>query len=265
MALQARLGQPLSLAGRIQVFKQRPDFVCLPEYWLIDDSTEDHHRAALRGPGFTEYLSGLSEELSTCLIAGTIVEAKDDRLYNTCLVLNRGLLIGRYRKRYPMPGELDHGISPGSENLVVEVDGVRVAVLICSDVFHPELYDELADLGVDLVFVPTASPYRSPDPVSEKKARDQAYFVDGSRRSGAFVVKTCGVGSVFSRQLQGRSLVAAPWGILGQVSYDEEASERALIEILDIEEVRDFRGKIDARRRDGQPASNKPSENRPRS
>lgn len=260
VAVQSLMGLPLSMAGKIQIFKQRPDFVCLPEYWLIDNTVEDHHRAAVRGPEYTEYLTRLSEELATCLVAGTIVEADGDRLYNTCFVINKGEVLGRYRKRFPLPGERGSGLLPGNESLVLNIEGLRVAPLICGDVFHPELYDELADHKTDIIFVPTVSPHRPVDPISEKKTRDRVYFLDGARRSGAFVVKVCGVGLLFGKPLQGRSLIAAPWGILNQIGYHEEASERILIETLDIDELRDFRRKTEACGRD-RPSSSDESVN----
>lgn len=243
LAIQSRLGQRLSLAAKIQIFKQRPDFVCLPEYWLVDESTVDHQRAAIIAPEAIEYLTRLSDELGTCLIAGSIIEAAGDQLYNTCLVINRGEILGRYRKRFPFGGELLNGVSAGSGNLIVEVDGVRVAVMICSDVFHPELYAELAEQNVDLIFIPTASPFRSDDTIPDKRARDRTYFWEGAKTSGAYLVKVCGVGTLFGRPQQGRSLMAAPWSILSRVGYDEESRERILSETLDIDELRDFRQK----------------------
>jgi len=59
----------------------------------------------------------------------------------------------------------------------------------------------------------------------------------------AYVVKTCGVGNLFGKPRQGRSLIAAPWGILKRVDYYSEMSPCILTEILDIAELRDFRAK----------------------
>jgi predicted amidohydrolase len=237
------MGRPLSLAEKIHIFKQRPDFVCLPEYWLMDDTVTDHHRAALLHADQTAYLSRLSDELDTTLIAGTTVDPADSQLANTCTVFRSGEVLGRYRKRNLMPGELKVGMVPGKEPLVVDIDGIRVAVLICGDVFTPGFYDQLAQLQVDLIFIPTASPHRERDRKSEKAKRDQAYFVEGAMRSGAFVVKVCGVGSLFGKPLQGRSLIAAPWGILSQVQPEDEATERIMTETFDFDELREFRKK----------------------
>lgn len=243
VCVQARLGERLDLEERIHIFKQRPDFVCLPEYFLVDRSTNDYHRAALAHRENLDYLCRLSDELCICLIAGTIVEPEEDRLFNTCYVIDHGEIVGRYRKRRPVPGELSKGIAPGSENLVLDIDGLRIAVLICGDVFFPDLYGELAAEQVDLVFVPTTSLFRPDDSISQKRFRDQKYFVDGSLLSAGYVAKTCGIGEIFSRPLQGRSLIAAPWGVLAQVGVSDEQRKRMLVYTLDIDELREFRRK----------------------
>lgn len=240
VAVQARVGCPLSQVEKIHIFKQRPDFVCLPEYWLMDDRITDHHRAALYHAEQTEYLKRLSEELRTTLIGGTTVMPVGDLLYNSCQVFSRGKFLGRYFKRRLMPGEQKAGLTPGDAPFVLEIDSVRVAVMICSDVFAPEFYDELINERVDLVFVPTASPRREDDRPSEKAHRDKTYFVAGADRAGAFVIKVCGIGELFGRPLQGRTLIAAPWGILNPARVDAEDSVRIVSETLDTDELRDF-------------------------
>lgn len=240
-AVQARMGQRLGFEEKLHIFKQRPDFVCLPEYWLLDGSVPDFQRAALERAEYLSYLGRLSDELTTCLVAGTLVEADGDRLYNTSYVIDRGTILGHYRKRYPVPGEAAKGIAPGAETLILSVDRVKIGVLICGDVFQRHLYEELGREGVDIIFIPTTSPFRPDDSLSQKHERDQRYFVEGAEVSGAYVVKTCGAGSIFGHQLQGRSLIAAPWGIISRVNVQDEGSERILVATLDIDELREFR------------------------
>jgi len=243
VCVQAVVGHRLSLEEKLHILKQRPDFVCLSEYCLLDETVGDYRQAADRYTEYLTYFKKLSTELSACLIAGTVVEREDERLYNTSYVIDRGVIIGTYRKRYPVPGELSKGISPGDRPLYLTVDNIKIGVLICGDVFYPALYDEMGQTGVDIVFVPTTSLYRPDDSLSQKRYRDRKYFIDGAERVGGYVVKVCGVGQVFGKPLQGRSLMTAPWGILTQVSLFEEADQRTLAVTLDITEVREFRRK----------------------
>ena len=241
VAVQAELGRPLSLEEKISIFKQRPDFVCLPEYFLVDNTMKDYHRAALKTHEQLEYLTRLSADLATCLVAGTVVEPDGDRLYNTSYIINRGNRLAAYRKRYPVSGELERGISPGSDMVVYDIEGVRIGLLICGDVFYPHLYEELADRKVDIVFIPTTSAYRPADSISQKRDRDRRYFLSGAETTGAYIAKVCGVGTIFGKPLQGRSLIASPWGMVTHVEAAFEHVPRVLTATLDIDEVREFR------------------------
>jgi len=238
------MGHRLSLELKIHIFKQRPDLVCFPEYWSLDETVTDYQRAAMRFPEYVEHLARLSDELSTCVVGGTLVEPVGAGLYNTCMVFDRGHELGRYRKRYPVPGELEKGISRGDTPRVVELDGMKIGLLVCGDVFYPELFDELRMMECDLVVIPTTSLKRERDPISAKRSRDRKYFIDGAVRSSAYVCKVCGVGTIFGRPLQGRSLIAAPWGMLKQVDYSAEDKEHILGLTLDIAELREFRRRV---------------------
>ncbi len=244
VAVQARLGQPLTLDEKIHIFKQQPDFVCLPEYYLLDHTVTDYARAALRVHDYLDYLQQLSAEFGCCLIAGTVVEPDNDKLFNTAHIFDRGLLIGKYRKQHPVARERERGISPGTRHFIFDHEDARVGILICGDVFFPERYTELGGHECDLIFIPTTSPFRPDDTPSEKHSRDEKYFASGARASGSFVIKTCGVGEIFGHPLQGRSLVAAPWGIENRVEIAAEQQKRLLAVTLDLSELRDFRRKL---------------------
>jgi len=245
VALQAQMGQDLSLSEKLHIFKERPDFVCLPEYFALEESVPSYRRASKRIKEHLERLCRLSDELSTCLIAGTVVESDGDLLYNTCYVIYKGLALGRYHKRFPDSDEINRGISTGNDKLILDVEGVRIGIMVCGDVHHPGLYDEQRDERTDIVFIPTLSPLLPADSISLKKQRDRKYCLALAERTGAYVVKACGVGEHFGRRLQGSSLIAAPWGILRRVNFESESHIRVLSETLDMTELREFRDKQD--------------------
>jgi len=241
---QSQLGQKLTLEEKIHIFKQKPDFICLPEYCLVDPLIFNHYQASENSNRHLNYLTRLSDELSCCLIAGSIIEAVGDDLFNTSYVINRGLRVGRYRKRYLMEGEIKGGIIPGQSNLVVQVDGVRIGIMLCSDVFSTAIFREHFTSKVDIIFCPTASPFRPDDSITDKEYRDNDLYVGGSRTAASFVVKSCGVGTLFGKPLQGRSLLAAPWGLIRRVSFNTEKRKRIITETLDINEIREFKSKL---------------------
>ncbi len=242
-AVQSQLGQELTLEQKLHIFKQRPDFVCLPEYCMINESDNDFSRAALTIKDNLEYLRNLSVEFGTCLVAGSVVEGASDSLFNSSYIYDRGNIVGRYRKLNPVDGELDRGILPGDQIFTDTVDDVKIAVLICSDALNPNLFTMLFEQEVDIIFIPTSSPYRPAESKSEKFKRDNNIFLSAAQNSSAYIIKTCGIGSLFNKPLQGRSLIVSPWEIIKRVPTYAEDQPTILTAILDIDEIREFRNK----------------------
>jgi predicted amidohydrolase len=241
LALQSRLGQPLRLEEKLHIFRQKPDFISLPEYCMVKETHLDFSRSALEIKENLEYLRNLSIEFSTCLIAGSVVEAESDSLFNCTYIFNRGDKVGRYRKLNPVAGETDGGILPGDRFFVTEVDGVRIAVLICADALNISFFELLGEEKVDIIFIPTTSPYRPVDTKSEKHKRDQEIYLAGARAAGAYVVKSCGIGNLFRKPLQGRSLIVSPWDVIRRVPIFAEQDPTILTSVLNIKELREFR------------------------
>jgi len=247
-AVQSQLGRKLSFEEKIHIFKQKPDFVCLPEYCLIDADVPDFARAALKSKDNLQDLQNLSADFSTCLIAGSVVEADGESLYNTSYLFDRGREMGRYRKLSPVSGELERGILPGDQIFTADIDGIKIAILICADALNIALFEILGKWETDIIFIPTTSPFRPEESKSEKHKRDNDIFLRGAQASMAYIVKTCGVGNLFGKPRQGRSLIVSPWKILKRVDIYSEMSPCILTEVLDIEELREFRKKRGARR-----------------
>jgi predicted amidohydrolase len=92
------------------------------------------------------------------LLLGYPERGGDGAIYNAaCLVGRDGRSLANYRKCH-LFGDLDRDMfRPGeSPPAVIELDGVRVGLLICYDVEFPESVRLLALAGADLVAVPTA-------------------------------------------------------------------------------------------------------------
>ncbi|SYZ74305.1 putative Nitrilase/cyanide hydratase and apolipoprotein N-acyltransferase [Candidatus Zixiibacteriota bacterium] len=242
-AVQSRLGDRLSTEERLFIFKQRPDFVCLPEYCLIGPEAVDFIRPALDVKENLALLKDLSGSLNTCLIGGSVVEADNDLFYNSSYVFDRGDIIGRYRKLNPVSGEIAKGILPGDRIFVKEIDDIKIGILICADALNPVLFGLLGEYGVDIIFIPTTSPYRPGESRVEKHKRDNDIYLSGAQEAGAFIVKCCGAGQLFGKPLQGRSLIAAPWGIVQRVDISSEMDPCILTGVFDITELREFRDK----------------------
>lgn len=243
VAVQMELGRPLTLEEKLHLFKLRPDFVCLPEYFMVGHTLPDFARAALQIKENLDYIQRLSMELDTCLIGGSVVESDGDSLYNSSYIFHRGQVLGKYRKLNPVSGEIAKGILPGDKIFVREVDGVRIGLLICADALNPGLFELMALEQADIVFIPTTSPLKPAESKSEKQKRDRDIYVGGAMLANSFIVKTCAVGRLFGKPLQGRSLIAAPWGIESRVQFHDELERTAISAVLDIGGLREFRRK----------------------
>ena len=90
------------------------------------------------------------------LIPGSIMEKRDGEVYNTAPVINpEGEVIARYSKQYPFY-PYEKNVS-GSDNFVVfEVPGVgKVGLVICYDIWFPEIIRQLAWMGAEAIIAPT--------------------------------------------------------------------------------------------------------------
>jgi len=244
----------LTLRQKLSIKKTGADIVCLPEYLLIPPGSTDYSEYARLYEQKVDYLAKLSNDLGTTLIGGTVVSRSGGKMYNTSFVFSNGYRIGSYRKMHPTVNEQKRGISPGSDLSTWKTGGARIGILICADALHPECFEKLADHDTDIIFVPTVSPFRPDDTIEDKIARDEGIFVDGAKRASAYVVKTCGTGSIFGNPLQGRSLVAAPWELLWNVGPDYEQAEVVYSYDLDIDRLRNHRRKNMIRRLVGETA-----------
>jgi len=127
--------------------------VVLPELCTYGGSTA----LAVQMPGEVENcFREAARKNDIWLIPGSIMESRDGKVYNTAPVINpEGEVIARYSKQYPfLPYE--KGVS-GSDNFVVfEVPGVgKVGLIICYDIWFPEIIRQLAWMGAEAIIVPT--------------------------------------------------------------------------------------------------------------
>ena len=105
----------------------------------------------------TEGLGGLT------VILGTLGVNAGGHPLNEAVVIEGGAIIARYAKHHlPNYGVFDERrlFSPGSERCVLDIDGRRVGLVICEDIWQdggPTA--DMADADIDLLVVINASPF----------------------------------------------------------------------------------------------------------
>ncbi len=139
------------------------DLALFPELSVTGYPPED----LLLKPHFAERaeaaLHDLAGEVRDLVAVVGFPELRDD-LFNTAAVIAGGAIVARYRKRYlPNYGVFDEQryFARGVEALVLDMDGVKIGVTICEDLWYPggpaqrAVLDGKADILVNIA----ASPY----------------------------------------------------------------------------------------------------------
>lgn len=127
--------------------------VVLPELSTFGPSTE----LAVKLPGEVENcFCTAARNHGIWLIPGSIFEKRDGKLFNTAPVINpEGEVVARYSKHFPfLPYE--KGVASGDRFVVFDVPGAgRLGLMICYDMWYPEMSRQMAWMGAEAIIVPT--------------------------------------------------------------------------------------------------------------
>lgn len=135
--------------------------VVLPELALAGscfaDADEARSRAEPADGPTVGLLRQLSRELDIVVVAGFPLAAETST-HNAAVIVDRGDVLGIYRKVHLWDGER-RGFTPGSEPpLVVDTHLGRVGVMVCYDLEFPEWARMAAQAGAQLLAVPVNWP-----------------------------------------------------------------------------------------------------------
>lgn len=227
---QKKIGVPLSNNEKEEIRESRADFLCLPELFFINDKIRNYEEASYYYDECKEYIRNLSDELNLIVIGGTLITKDEGRLKSISYVFSKGKELGKYIKVNLTEKEKIDGFVSGDKYNYFFEKGIKFSVLICNDIFDERGFFWAKNNGVEIIFMPTGSPYKSSESVKEKFERDERLYVGKAKLSNSIIIKVCGVGKIFDLPLQGRSLIASPEGIIFRVHPDKELQE-SLIEI----------------------------------
>ena len=147
------------------------DLLLFPEMALTGYPPED----LLLRPGFLAQSEQALLELVAAVAGIDVVighPARDgERRYNAASWIREGKVLGCYAKQH-LPNYLvfdeKRYFSAGSDPLVVELGGVRIAIIICEDAWQPGPARQAIEAGAELLLVANASPYRD-DKLDERR------------------------------------------------------------------------------------------------
>ncbi len=141
----------------------KADLMLFPEFFngpLMGLFPQDNPAEAVRS--LAEYTDEIRQEMQRLalaynvnIIAGSMPEYHDHKLYNTAFLCRRDGTWESQRKLHITPDESAYwGLQGGDELRVFETDVGKIGVLVCYDVEFPELPRILADQGMQILFVP---------------------------------------------------------------------------------------------------------------
>lgn len=122
--------------------------------WYYDASGEDYQRSiaeTVPGPS-TDFLLNLAVEKQVNIVFGMPeLDSVTNAIYNAqVLIRNTGEILV-YRKRNLNDLDITNGFSAGNEFVSTNIDGVEVAMFICSDMQSSIITEEMAESNADVI------------------------------------------------------------------------------------------------------------------
>ncbi len=195
------------------------DIVVLSELWNTSFYPPDvYDLADEEGKRTKAFLSDEAKRHHVHIVGGSVANKKQGKLYNSTFVVDRtGQVVGEYDKVHLFtPGKEDTVFTPGDHLNIFELDGVKMASIICYDVRFGEWVRMAALAGAQILFVPAAWPNPR---LGHWQILNQARAIENQM----FVVAVNSCGKAGEYQFCGGSMIIDPWGkVLSQADGREQ-------------------------------------------
>ncbi|MBX5327998.1 carbon-nitrogen hydrolase family protein [Candidatus Bathyarchaeota archaeon A05DMB-5] len=221
--------------------KQAANLVIFPELSLTGYVVRDQiYELAETIPGpSTKIIEGIARKAKVHVVFGMpeLSEKAQATVYNSAVLVGPDGFIGKYRKMY-LPThsvfEEKRYFRPGYQAAVFDTKLGKVGLIICYDIFFPEV-SRLARLaGAQLIVCISASP-------AVRKAFFEALTIARAIENTVFLAYVNLVGIEDGLQFWGGSRLIGPNGkILAQAKYDDEDLVTCDVDYTDIRPVETF-------------------------
>ena len=220
------------------VAKEKTDVVVLPETWSTGYYPKENLASYCDRDGerVKKTFSALSKDLNVNIVAGSIANEKNGKVYNTSFVFNRyGNLVAEYDKTHLFTPMDEHKFFEFGKNLATfELDGHKCGIVICYDLRFCELVRSLALMGIEMLFMVSQWPLiRKNHIVTLTKAR--------AIENQMFVVCCNSCGKTPDAVFGGHSQIVDPWG---EVLASAEESQKVITAECDFGIIKDIRESI---------------------
>jgi predicted amidohydrolase len=135
--------------------RQKADLVVLGETLTYPGSSRSYVELAEPMPGpSTEFFGALAKKHGFYIVAG-LLERDGALVYNVAVLLGPdGSMAGKYRKTCLPRGEIEKGVTPGSEYPVFSTRFGKLGMMVCYDGFFPEVARRLTMNGAEVIAWP---------------------------------------------------------------------------------------------------------------
>lgn len=217
-----------------------PEMFCCPyDNAYFRKFSEEHG-----GHAYTR-MSQAAKEAGIYVVAGTIPELENDKIYNTSYAFDRnGIQIARHRKMHLFDIDVKGGqyfkesdtFTPGRDVTIFETEFCKIGLAICYDIRFPELARLMAQAGAEVLIYPAAF----------NMTTGPAHW-ELSFRARALDNQSYTIGVSPARDMEasyhsyGNSIVASPWG---NVLNKMDEKEDYIIQEIDLDYVKKVRSEL---------------------
>lgn len=179
-----------------RALKQKPDLFCTPEGFIGRGVKALAPQIAEPVPGPTTEAFARRAKAHRCYVICSIPTARNGKWWNSAVLIDRtGEIAGIYDKVNPVTSSFDytsfeHGISPGGEPPVFDLDFGRIGIQICFDAGFTETWEALAKKGAKAVFFPSA--YDGGFRLEAYACLHHYYVISAVQRGRARIINPCG-------------------------------------------------------------------------
>lgn len=213
-------------------------FVCPYDVKVFRDNIHNE------GSVLFERLKKISGDKKILLIAGSVPEEENGKLYNTSYIFEDGKFLGKHRKFHlfdvNIPGQIvfyeSQVFSRGEALTVLDTKFGKIGVMICFDLRFPEMARLMALQGAQMIFAPAAfNTARGPahwELVLRSRAVDAQSFVCACSPA---------LNSELSYKAYGHSAIVDPQGKVLEMCDSNPAT---ILREIELDEVTQARGEL---------------------
>ena len=225
----------------VKAKRQSADIVIFPELSLTGYVVRDQiYELAETVPGpSTKILEDIAKRTKMHIVFGMpeLTDKTQATIYNTAVLVGPNGLLGKYRKMY-LPThsvfEEKRYFRPGYEAAVFDTELGKIGLIICYDIFFPEVARLTRLKGAQLIVCISASP-------AIRRAYFETLTTARALENTAFLAFVNLVGIEDGLQFWGGSRLIGPQGrIIAKAKYDDEDQVTGNVNYADIRSVETF-------------------------